>query len=430
MDVSNEISQQPVEPSEAEKGGKSEVKIKGLNFAFNFVAILSIVFTVGFATYVYITAPVVYQEMLQDLFQKIPYVGDYVYGVVDKMKILDFDKIYNNYFLPAVLVEIGFIAIPVALSQCIILILKHRIVKKQDKFISAGFIFSMLIGFLLTSRFSLMFLEAYLPVGYEIKNIGLPIIFGLELALFAGILYYLNKMKKFNLRIGLNQKIAGKLIKIGVISTGVICCAVLGGFIYAKQMALVFRDFITIDFVLDLGPAADGLIYIDLPPKLVRISGFLGGNIPEAIKGSDILTYFGIRTIDVGAYLNNVTLPVVDRYIYEFITLPTYKVIMIIASLISVLILHVTAKNLTLLKPVLVIINVGISSFLLFFLAINFTVIMATLVCLIWIGTLIHLYVAYKAFFEKGLEKLKQGRKKSVPQLNGEDTNNDTTNNI
>lgn len=430
MDVSNEVSQQVNGSSDVAKGHPWETKIKGLSFAFNFVAILSIVFTVGFATYVYITAPVVYHEMIQDLFKKIPYVGDYAYGIVDKLKILDFDKIYNNYFLPAVLVEIGFIAIPVALSQCIILLLKHKVIKKQDKFISAGFVISMLIGFLLTSRFSLMFLEAYLPVGYELKNVGLPIIFGLELVLFLGILYYLNKMNKFNLTIGFDQKTAGKLIKIGVVSTGIICCVVLGGFVYAKQMALVFRDFITIDFVLDLGPAADGLIHIDLPPKLVRISGFLGGNIPEAIKGSDILTYFGINTIDVGAYINGITLPIVDRYIYDFIILPTYKLIMVIASLISVLVLHITAKKLFVLKPVLVIINVCLSSFLLFFLAVNFTVIMATLVCLIWLGTLIHLYTGFKPFFDKVTRKLKQGRKKSVSQLNREETNNDAAKDI
>lgn len=319
--------------------------LKQINLGLDIVIAATIGFVVLFAIKIYLGMESELISKVSDFMdQNIP-LGNYLFNMGKQYKIIDLSYLIQTYIKPLGLVDIAIFTLPFLFLQTSVFLIKRRMLIRENAVIAAVVAVLLLFAMLMTQGTNFSLLKDILGYDFSLKFNVLIILLGLQLLLLLSIIYLLWKLDRLNIKSFLSYEVATRLVKLGCIPILLIFLVLFGGLKFVETQTDKVRDAININFEIDLVPKTDGLIHIEVPPKVQKLNDYFHFNIPSTIDNTTILKRLGLETIDIGAIINSYTLPRYDSFIDKYVKHPIENVVISLIMISSVLILEIVNRK-------------------------------------------------------------------------------------
>lgn len=357
---------------------------------FNITTIAILLFGVGFTGFLFNTGGTLFYSGIELVFDKIPYVGHLFYYYTKSMNIINFDVFYRKAFLPILSVEALYFAILLCGFTLVAYFLKRTVLKKDHAFVSALLLIIIQVSLVMTVKNSLLLTRTIDHNIYSLKNTFITLIMLFQFGLTIFILRDLAHLKRFNLSHLFTDDNAFKIIKKSSIVLITVFAIIGIGLLVAKSQVVTLKKMVEIEYILDLKPTADGLVHLNVPPKITNVLTPFGIKLPQTITGSLITDQFGITELDVGNIVNEFTGTRINMLTYRLIQIPTINTFTALALVIGTLVSDYYIKKDTIYKKLLIHTQFIISFVLFFLISKNFGMIINIISGLLFFASLIH----------------------------------------
>lgn len=386
------------------------------NVIFNCLLTLSCAFIIGYAFYFYKTTPTFFVEQVQTFFSEKIVFGDFIFNFIQSQKMIDFSFIITKYILPGALIDIAIFATPFLLIQLMIYIFKRVVIKNENAILSIVIVVFLFMSFLFMQSKTFSLFETLLGYNFNFKRTVITIFMVFEFINFCVLIFLLYKMGKIKFRDIFSHATAARFIMFGTIFTMLIFYGIAGGLTYANSKANQFKDFVTIEYKIDMTKITDGMLQVDVPPKVELVGRISGVNIPSQITNVTILQRFGLETIDVGGMVNSFTHPRIDRLIDKYILLPRKEAFVAIGILTVIIFIELICKREFKARPVLFYLQAFITVFLFLEIPNYFPTELFFFIIMIATGAALHIIadLYQRGVFDGIIEKVKEFKEEKI----------------
>lgn len=294
----------------------SEKRIQFLSKTFSITGAITIITTLGFALLVVLNSNDVFRNFIFNFFKQIPYVGQGLHLLIKSMNIIDLKMVYQTVMLPLISVELVYYSIFLIIFEIILLILKHKFIKNSRHYFSF-FLITIIAGVLLLfNQVNLFVIPLAQGSALDSRNLFIKVLLLIQFIAIIAIARNHHKLNKFDIKDVLSTVLMKRMIKIGSLVTMITLLLFGSVLMVANSQVSLVKEAVTVDYVLDFKPTANGAVNIELPSKLILSSKLLGINLPKTIEGGALLDYFAVSEVNIGEVVSQFALDFIDNLAY------------------------------------------------------------------------------------------------------------------
>lgn len=382
-----------------ETNNQNQLRQDKVNFLFKvlFISTGVILFTaLAFATIVMLNSNVVFKNFIFNFFKQIPVFGQMIHLYIKSLNFVDLNVIYNQLILPLLGLELIYYSFLIIVFEIVILIFTNKFKKNSKSYLSFFVILIIVSTLLLFKQVNLLIIPIAQGSALSSRNLFMSVLFLTQAISLLMIAYNYSKLGMFDLRDVIDVRMSNRLIKI---ASSVLITVLL---LFSSILMIVntqvdtIKNEISVDYVVDFKPTADGMVNIQLPDELIKTTSLFGVKLPKTIEGGQILSQFAVSEVNIGEVVSQFVLDFVDNIAYQFLIIPMTNALVTITLITVILIFNAQKKHIPFSNITIELSQLMLTLILTVIYIPKFGLLMSLFGSLILFASILNVYRAYK----------------------------------